>query len=97
MTAKQIRSAMSVTQQDLADALGVSPQTIAQWEENGDDIPEAHLKVLAFLYGSQYAEALTTREVGTQLTPDQAAIPQQVLVDALSVLLKKSARRRVFR
>jgi transcriptional regulator with XRE-family HTH domain len=95
MTAKQIRYAMRVTQQDLADALGVSPQTIAQWEENGQDIPEAHLKVLAILHGSQYAEALTTREVGTELTPDQAAIPQQVLIDALSVLLKRSIRRNV--
>jgi len=45
-----LRVNKGMTQQDVADRLGVSRQTVAKWE-NGESVSELVIYALAYLYG----------------------------------------------
>jgi transcriptional regulator with XRE-family HTH domain len=47
---KKIRTARGLTQQQLAEALKTTQQTIARWEQGKNDIPVTQLKELAVLF-----------------------------------------------
>ena len=53
---KQYRSQFRITQQVLAEKIGVSQQTVARWESGTSHIPSKYLKDLAVLFGGQVAD-----------------------------------------
>jgi transcriptional regulator with XRE-family HTH domain len=63
---KQAREQYQLTQQDLAEKLGVSQQTIARWERKGGEVPTKYLKDLAVFLGCR-VDALLDRPFSTTI------------------------------
>jgi len=58
---KQLRKERNLTQEDLAECLGVSPQTVSKWENNLSMPDISCLPVLADYFGLVYAELSVQR------------------------------------
>ena len=79
MNLKKFRTEMRLTQQAVAERLGVSQQTIARWETNGADIPTKHLKDLAVLIGCSIGDLLD-KSRQTLRSEDDAGVPYGTLL-----------------
>ncbi|MBU9291636.1 helix-turn-helix transcriptional regulator [Burkholderia multivorans] len=58
MDLKKARNELRVTQQVIAERIGVSQQTIARWESGKSEIPAKYLKDLAILFGCSVSDLL---------------------------------------
>lgn len=58
MDLKKARNELRVTQQAIAERIGVSQQTIARWESGKGEIPAKYLKDLAVLFGCSVSDLL---------------------------------------
>lgn len=58
MDLKRARAELRVTQQVIAEHIGVSQQTIARWESGKSAIPAKYLKDLAILFGCSVSDLL---------------------------------------
>ena len=57
-----LRKAGQMSQKELADAVGVSVQTVSKWENGTSDPSTANLMALAKLYGLSVDELLHSAE-----------------------------------
>lgn len=64
---KQLRARLGLTQQTLADKIGVWRNTVARWETETRKIPAPVIRLLQLLEAGQNNEvALASREAGTK-------------------------------
>lgn len=71
-TIAKLRRDRSMTQENLAEALGVSPQTVSKWE-NSVNLPDVQmLPLLADVFGVQIDALFGRENADAKGTPDQA-------------------------
>lgn len=56
---KELREACEVSVEEMAAELEVSPQTLAKWEEYGEDVPISAIYHMAQRFGVEFTEILT--------------------------------------
>jgi len=77
---RQRRTAMRLSQGDLAEALGVSQQTVARWETSGQ-VPAKYIKDLAVTMGARAEDFLPRGEEGPGRRSVVGLIPKQHVED----------------
>lgn len=75
---RQRRTLLQMSQAQLAESLGVSQQTVARWETNGQ-IPAKYIKDLAILTGARAQDFLPglSESSTRQISPHTKAVPQR--------------------
>lgn len=93
---KEARNKAGMTQQQVADALGVARSTVATWESGQNDVDTATLKRLAEMYGTTTDWLLGSDDTpDPQESPDMTERLMRVLEDLAASLREREAIERM--
>lgn len=92
-TIKNLRQRLSLTQADFASLLGVSPQSVTNWERKGGRLDRLHGKTLASIAEAMNMGAREARAKLEEIAPSRPATKKKSTAKAKKKRGKKGGRK----